>query len=217
MVDLHTDETLDAGILGLRDLAARVAKSGFAHPVAASHCVSLGVQPADVQRAVAEEVAAAEVSVVTLPQTNLFLQGRDHPVATPRGLAPLRALLAAGVNLAGGADNLQDPFNLVGRADPFETAALLVMAGHLGLAEAYHAVSTASRVALGLAPVAIEPGAPAELLAVRASTLREAIASASRGSRGRPPRRGGQPHASSDRPVKHEVDAGATGPGPTVA
>ena len=45
MVDLHTDETLDPCVLGLRDLAARVAKSGFPHRVAASHCVSLGVQP----------------------------------------------------------------------------------------------------------------------------------------------------------------------------
>ncbi len=51
--------------------------------------------------------------------------------ATPRGLTALRPLLDAGVTLAAGADNLQDPFNVVGRGDPFETAALLVMAGHL--------------------------------------------------------------------------------------
>jgi cytosine/creatinine deaminase len=178
MIDLHTDETLDPGVLGVRDLAARVAKSGFPHAVTASHCVSLGVQPLDVQEAVAEEIATAGVSVVTLPQTNLFLQGRDHIVAVPRGLTALRPLLSAGANLAGGADNLQDPFNLVGRADPLETAALLVMAGHLTPDEAYHAVSVAARVALGLPPVAIEPGAPAELLAVRANTLREAVASA---------------------------------------
>jgi cytosine deaminase len=178
-IDLHTDETLDAGILGLRDLAALVARSGFAHGVTASHCVSLGVQPADVQDAVADEVAAAAVSVVTLPQTNLYLQGRAHRVASPRGLTALGALLGAGANVAGGADNLQDPFNLVGRGDPLETAALLVMAGHLSPEQAYHAVSTAGRVALGLPEVTIEPGQPAELLAIRASTLRDAIASAS--------------------------------------
>jgi cytosine deaminase len=178
MIDLHTDETLNPEVLGLRDLVARVAKSGFPHAVTASHCVSLGVQPLDVQEAVAEEVATAGVSVVTLPQTNLFLQGRDDAVATPRGLTALKPLLAAGANLAGGADNLQDPFNLMGRADPLETAALLVMAGHLTPEWAYHAVSTAARVALGLPPVAVEPGAPAELLAIKANTLREAVASA---------------------------------------
>jgi cytosine/creatinine deaminase len=178
MVDLHTDETLNPCVLGLRDLAARVAKSGFPHQVAASHCVSLGVQPLGLQREVAAEVAAAGVGVVTLPQTNLYLQARDVPVAPPRGLTAIRPLLDAGATVAAGADNLQDPFNLVGRADPMETAALMVMAGHLLPAEAYEAVSTSSRALLGLPAVRIEPGAPAELLAIRADSLREAIATA---------------------------------------
>jgi cytosine/creatinine deaminase len=178
MVDLHTDETLDPRTLSLSNLAQCVTKSGFPHGVTASHCVSLGVQPRDVQRAVAEDVAAAGINVVTLPQTNLYLQGRDHPVATPRGLTALGALLGAGANVAAGGDNLQDPFNLVGRGDPLETAALLVMAGHLLPDQAYHAVTEASRTALGLPPVVIEPGAPAELFAVRATSVREAIAAA---------------------------------------
>ena len=178
MVDLHTDETLNPCVLGLRDLAARVAKSGFPHQVTASHCVSLGVQPLGLQREVAAEVAAAGVGVVTLPQTNLYLQARDVPVAPPRGLTAIRPLLDAGATVAAGADNLQDPFNLVGRADPMETAALMVMAGHLLPAEAYLAVSGSSRALLGLPPVSIEPGAPAELLAIRADSLREAIATA---------------------------------------
>jgi cytosine deaminase len=179
LVDLHTDETLDPTVLGLRDLAARVAKDRAPGTVTASHCVSLGMQPPEVQEAVADEVAAAGVSVVTLPQTNLYLMGRDRPVATPRGLTALRPLLDAGVNVAAGADNLQDPFNLVGRADPLETAALLVMAGHVAPEEAYTAVSRASRAALGLPATGVVPGAPAELLAVRATSLREAIAAAS--------------------------------------
>jgi cytosine deaminase len=178
MVDLHTDETLDLAVLGLRDLARRVGTSGFPYRVTASHCVSLGMQPRETQLAVADEVAAAGVGVVTLPQTNLYLQGRDTACATPRGLTAIRPLMAAGVRVAGGADNLQDPFNLVGRGDPLETAALLVMAGHLLPDEAYDAVSTMARDVLGLPPVCIEPGCPAELLAVKASGVREAVAMA---------------------------------------
>jgi len=155
-----------------------VAKTGFPQPVTASHCVSLGMQPHGVQQEVAMEVAAAGVGVVTLPQTNLYLQGRDVRMAQPRGLTAIRPLLEAGVTLAAGADNLQDPFNLVGRADPMETAALMVMAGHLLPAEAYHAVSASSRAVMGLPPVCIQPGAPAELLVIRADSLREAIAGA---------------------------------------
>jgi len=98
--------------------------------------------------------------------------------APPRGLTAIRALLDAGVTVAGGADNLQDPFNTVGRADPLETAALLVMAGHLSAEAAYDAVSDAPRRALGLPPVRVTPGAPAELLAVRAPSVRAAVADA---------------------------------------
>lgn len=177
-VDLHMDETLDAGTFFLPDLAQQVLATGFDLPVTASHCVSMGMQSASVQAEVAGQVAAAGITVVPLPQTNLFLQGRDHPQATPRGLTGLRALLDAGVRIAAGADNVQDPFNLVGRSDPLETASLLVMAGHILPEEAYAMVSDNVRAAMGLEPVRVEVGAPADLLVIDAPSVRGAIADA---------------------------------------
>ena len=52
--------------------------------------------------------------------------------------------------MCAGADNLQDPFNPVGRGDPLETAALMVMVGHLLPGDAYRTVSDGVRQALGL-------------------------------------------------------------------
>lgn len=177
-IDLHTDETLDASVLTLRELARQVGSKGFDGSVAASHCVSLGMQPPDVQEAVAIEVAEAGISVITLPQTNLFLQGRDDPQATPRGLTAINALLDAGAVVAAGADNVQDPFNLVGRSDPLETAALMVMAGHRLPADAYDMVANTARRVMGLAAVNFEPGDPADLVAIDAASLRGAVADA---------------------------------------
>ena len=177
-IDLHTDETLDPSVLTLRELARQVSDKGFDRTVAASHCVSLGMQPPEVQAAVAAEVAAAGVSVITLPQTNLFLQGRDDPVGTPRGLTAIDALLDAGAVVAAGADNVQDPFNLVGRSDPLETAALMVMAGHRLPDDAYDMVSNVARRAMGLAPISFEPGDPADVIAIDAPSLRGAVADA---------------------------------------
>jgi cytosine deaminase len=134
------------------------------------------VQPPEVIKEVAGLVAEAGISVVTLPQTNLFLQARDRPSAPPRGLTAVRALMDAGATVAGGADNLRDPFNTMGRSDPLETAALLVMAAHLSPGEAYAAVSEKARAAMGLPAVRLAPGHPAELLAVRGETLTDAIA-----------------------------------------
>jgi cytosine/creatinine deaminase len=177
-LDLHTDETLDPAHLELRYLAERVIATGFSHGAVASHCVSLGMQTPAVQREVSELVAAAGIGVVTLPQTNLFLQAREIEVAPPRGLTALRPLLDAKAVLGAGADNVRDPFNSMGRSDPFETAALLVMAGHLLPHEAWELVTTGARRCMGLAPVTIAPGQPAELVAVRGNDLADAMARA---------------------------------------
>jgi cytosine/creatinine deaminase len=178
-VDMHIDESLDLEPCTLSLLAE--AATGFPHQVVASHCVSLGMMPPDRMRRLAEKVAAARIAVVCLPQTNLYLQGRDadiYATSPPRGLTAIRVLREAGVTVAAGGDNLQDPFNLVGRADPLETAALLILAGHDTPANAYAAVSNDARRALGLPEVQLLPGAPADLLAIRAKTPREAIATA---------------------------------------
>jgi cytosine deaminase len=176
-VDLHTDETLDPSVDGLADLAAVVTATGFDLPVTASHCVSLGMKPVEQQRVIAEAVAAAGIAVVALPSTNLFLQGRGHQEAMPRGLTAVRALREAGVVVAAGADNLQDPFNPLGRACPFETAGLMVWTAHLSPADAWAAVTEMSARATGRTPPAVAVGAPADLIAVPVTSLREAIAS----------------------------------------
>jgi cytosine deaminase len=175
-VDLHTDETLDADVLALADLAARVTASGFPHRVTASHCVSLAMQTEARQREVAELVAVAGIDVVALPHTNLYLQGRQHQSAMPRALTAVRALRVAGVNVCAGADNLQDPFNPMGRADPLETASLMVMAAHLLPDEALHAVSGAVRQTVTGRAGAIAVGEPADLVALPAASVREALA-----------------------------------------
>jgi cytosine deaminase len=168
-LDLHTDETLNPSMCALEDLAQRVVASGFSGGVTASHCVSLSLLPLVRQSEVAEKVAAAGISVIALPHTNLFLQGREHRVAMPRAVTPVRALRDAGVNVAAGADNLQDPFNPVGRGDPLETAALMIMAAHTLPADALEMVSSAARRAMGLGP-------STDYVGIRASTVREAIA-----------------------------------------
>jgi cytosine deaminase len=175
-LDLHTDETLDGDVDGLSQLAELVVATGFQLPVTASHCVSLGMQSTDRQREVADAVAAAGIAVVALPSTNLYLQGRGHQQAMPRGVTAVRALREAGVVVAAGADNVQDPFNPLGRACPFETAALMVLTAHLPPEDAWLCVTEMAARATGLPPARIAAGEPADLIAVPASSLREAIA-----------------------------------------
>jgi cytosine deaminase len=177
-IDLHTDETLDPAALSLVTMADLVSRTGFPHQVTASHCVSLSMQPLARQEEIAEQVAAAGIAVVALPQTNLFLQGRGHPVATPRGLTAVAPLLRAGATVAAGGDNLRDPFHLVGRGDALEVAALMVIAGHLDPARALRTVTEAPRAALGLPAVDLSPGAAADLVAIPGADALDALGAA---------------------------------------
>ncbi|MFD7413397.1 hydrolase [Kitasatospora purpeofusca] len=119
-------------------------------------------------------LANSGVRVVCLPQ-NGSCSGLEGP---PGGLrpAPLRDLLKARVPLAAGSGSLRDGANPVGRADPLEAAYLLAAAGVLDPDAAYDAVSNQARLALGLAPVRVDAGFPAELLAVRGDSLSGALA-----------------------------------------
>ncbi|HTW99022.1 MAG TPA: amidohydrolase family protein, partial [Acidimicrobiales bacterium] len=173
-LDLHVDETTDPDIFALGRLI-EVAAAGFPHPVNASHAVTLGLLAPERQRSVAASMAEAGLSVVSLPQTNLLLQGRGGGSLAPRGLTALRPLLEAGVPLGAGGDNIQDGFNPLGRADPFETASLLVAAGHLTVPEALGAVTTGAARVIGWPPGGPQPGRPADFVAVRAHSVSEAV------------------------------------------
>jgi cytosine/creatinine deaminase len=164
-LDLHTDEHTDAHRVSLEDLAERVIATKFPHSVAASHCVSLGIQTEDVQQRISEKVSLANIGVITLPHTNLFLQGRDS-----------RALQKAGVRVAAGADNLQDPFNPVGNGDPLETASLLVLAAHQLPDDAFESISNTAKSVMGLPETQLNIGALANLMLTPANSIREAIA-----------------------------------------
>ena len=178
-LDLHTDEHTDAHRVSLEDRAERVIAIKFAHSVTASHCVSLGMQTEDVQQRISEKVALASIGVVALPHTNLFLQGRDKSTAPPRGLTAISKLRRAGVRVAAGADNLQDPFNPLGSGDPLETAALMVLAAHQLPDDAFDAISNTAKSVIGTAQSHLEIGDRADLMLTQADSLREAIANRS--------------------------------------
>lgn len=163
-IDVHLDETLDASVVHIERLAELVLDRAHVGRVSASHCVSLGMQPPARQRQVAELIARAGIDVVCLPQSNLYLQGRDHPRATPRGIAPVAVLREHGVTVCGGGDNIRDPFNPLGRADPLDTAVLLVLASHQSTRDAIDMVTGSARRVLGLDRVEVEAGAPADLV-----------------------------------------------------
>ncbi|QIQ03228.1 amidohydrolase family protein [Streptomyces liangshanensis] len=203
-VDLHTD---GADPVRLARLAARA--GGLRPGVTLGPCAGLGLLPAEVAGRAADQLAAAGVTVVCLPQGACGGVGQESgpgresgsgsasglgPASAsasagygggrrgsygsggscgtdPRGVAPVRLLRAAGVRVAAGSGALRDVANPVGRGDPLEAAYLLASRGGLAAEDAYDAVSTVARAAMGLPEVRVEAGFPAELLAVRGDRI----------------------------------------------
>lgn len=181
-VDLHADEQTDVAVpdstLDTVDLAEQTIARGIEQRVTASHCVRLGSLPPQRLAGVLEVVARSGIGIVTLPITNLYLQGRDATHLAPRGLTAVRAILDAGIPLGAGADNLRDPFNPAGRADPFETTSLLMTAGHLRQEEALAAVTSGARTVMGLPSAGTAPGDVADLVLVPDVELGDVLAGA---------------------------------------
>lgn len=175
-LDLHADENLRPDSCDLEHLADVMLNENVKHQVNASHCVSLSMRSEKEISRIAEKVAEAGITVTALPQTNLFLQSRGQHTAPSRAITPITVLQSRGVTVAAGGDNLQDPFNPVGRGDPLEIASLLVTASHLSIDQSVECVSTsAARVVTG-AQHEISTGHRADLVGIRATNLRESVA-----------------------------------------
>lgn len=158
-VDLHTDAADPARLARLTAMAG-----GLRPGVTLGPCGGLGGLPTEVASRAADQLAAAGVTVVCLPQGGCGS-------ADLRATAPVRLLRSAGVRVAAGSGALRDVSNPVGRGDPLEAAYLLASRHGLRPEDAYEAVSCAARTALGLPEVRVEAGFPAELLAVRGERL----------------------------------------------
>ncbi|MET7745837.1 amidohydrolase family protein [Streptomyces sp. NPDC005385] len=158
-VDLHTDAADPARLARLTAMAG-----GLRPGVTLGPCGGLGGLPTEVASRAADQLAAAGVTVVCLPQGGCGSAGL-------RATAPVRLLRSAGVRVAAGSGALRDVSNPVGRGDPLEAAYLLASRHGLRPEDAYEAVSCAARTALGLPEVRVEAGFPAELLAVRGERL----------------------------------------------
>ncbi len=181
-IDLHIDEASDQPGRGLRLLTALLRRHRIRVPLVCSHASSMALLSPQACRRLAEDLAEAEVGVVALPTTNLWLLGKRQ-AHTPllRIQAPWQQLQSAGVTVAIGGDNVQDPWYPGGTFDPIELLRLSVLISHgqpwrrLGLAP----FSSAAARLLGLPwDGVLRVGGPAELVVLGAGSWSELLTTA---------------------------------------
>ena len=181
-LDAHADMAL-LSYAGLNDLevvylARRALQTGYVGRVTAGHVCALG----SVMTGVAEEAIAlikeARVNIVSQP--DLYRLGRQDRQNVRRGLTRVKQLLAAGVNVALGSNNLRDVFRPLGNFNPLEEALVLSYGAHMDTVEELEALlhmctDNAARV-LGLPDYGLEPGCRADLVVLDALSPSAAVA-----------------------------------------
>ncbi len=177
-IDLHVDESESPRDFALGYLAERTLQEGYEWRVVAGHCCSLAAVDDMMAARTIELVARARISVVTLPASNLYLQGRADRQPIRRGLTRVKELIAAGVNVCCGSDNIKDMFNPFGQPDLLLMAHLLGYAAQMGAwdEQAYLLESITTRPAAALSREGgLAVGVPADLLLVEAQQVRDVI------------------------------------------
>lgn len=180
-IDLHLDEHLDASRQLFDAVIERTKARKMSGRVAIGHCSALSAMKPDDARRVIEGFAQAEISVITLPTANLFLQGREAETLPPRGLTRVKELVEAGVRVAAATDNIQDPFVPVGTGDMLEIARWTLLAGHLSTSElgrAFTMVTQAPADIMGFGKdYGIHEGSRADLIVSDADDAEDLVAS----------------------------------------
>lgn len=127
-VDMHVDfadDTQDRRFATTEYIARKTIDTGYHGRVALGHVTSLGSLKLDQLKPIADLLREADIHIVTLPATDTYLGGRRDEVNPRRGLTPVRALHAAGVNIAYSSNNIRNAFTPFGKADPLQIGNLL--------------------------------------------------------------------------------------------
>ncbi|UOQ86799.1 amidohydrolase family protein [Gracilibacillus salinarum] len=131
-IDFHVDFSDDPTQLAIRDIVKRTLAYDYQGRVSVGHLTSLASVPYHEAQLIAEDIAEAGISVMALPATDLFLNGRSDQERVRRGVTPVKLLIEKGVNVSFGTNNIQNPFTPFGTGDPLDIALLLAQVAQLG-------------------------------------------------------------------------------------
>ncbi|RPE33886.1 amidohydrolase family protein [Kitasatospora cineracea] len=165
-VDIHLHDGGEAGAAQLRAIAGRTAALGLGGKVAVSHAYCLGQLAEPELTRTASALAAAGVAVMT-----------NGPART---MPPVKLLHELGVLVFAGSDNIRDAWWPYGTGDMLERTTVIGLQGDLmtdqDLALAAEFATGHAARALGVEEYGIAVGRSANLVAVAAHSVPEAVA-----------------------------------------
>ena len=180
LVDVHCDEIDDEQSRGLEVLAARAYESGLKDRVTASHTTAMHSYNNAYVTKLMRLLKFSEINFVSNPLVNTHLQGRMDTYPKRRGVTRVKELLAEGINVSFGHDDVFDPWYPLGtgnvRDAVFMGLHVCQMMGYQEIMDSYKLISTNAAKTLHLGDsYGIKAGNPASFIVLDADNFYNAL------------------------------------------
>ena len=179
-IDMHLDMGDTPEGMQVEYVCRKAEEYGWGDRVAVGHVTQMSLVPPGRFAALAATLAGAGVAVTVLPATDLYLMGRTHDHAMPRGVVATEPLRAAGVTCSIATNNVLNPFTPYGDANLLRMANLYANVCHVArpaeLAGCLGMVTTDAARLMRVADYGVHVGAPADLVLLDAPDAASAVA-----------------------------------------
>lgn len=179
LVDVHCDEIDDEASRGLETLACRAYEYGMGERVTASHTTAMHSYNNAYVTKLFRLLKMSKINFVANPLVNIHLQGRMDTYPKRRGVTRVKELLAAGLNVSFGHDDIFDPWYPLGTGNMADVVHMGLhicqMMGYEEILNSYRMVTHHAARTLNLKEYGIEKGNPANFLILDATNYYDAL------------------------------------------
>jgi cytosine deaminase len=179
LVDMHCDESDDPHSRHIESLAYETQRLGLHGRVTGSHLTSMHSMDNYYVTKLMGLMVEAQVHVASNPNVNITLQGRHDTYPKRRGLTRVPELMAAGLTVAFGQDDMMDPWYSLGCADMLDVASMGLhvaqMTSQKAMRQCFDAITTNPARILQLQGYGIEKGCFADFVLLQARDPVEAL------------------------------------------
>lgn len=182
-VDMHVDfadDTSDARYAISGYIAEKAIEHGYQGRVSLGHVTSLASLTHEEAKPVIDLLREADVSIVTLPATDLYLGGRHDEYNQRRAVTPVHLLRDSGVNVTFSSNNVRNAFTPFGKADMLQIGNLLAHVAQFGTphsqAEVLRMATYDAARSIGLRDYGLAEGRQADLVVCDSQLVGDVLA-----------------------------------------
>lgn len=179
LIDIHCDENTDDQSRFVEAMARETLVRGMQGRVTASHTTAMHNYNNDFAFKLMGFLKKAQMNMVTNPFANSCLQNRTDGYPRHRGHTRVDELLANGINVCIGSDDIMDPWYPMGKGSPLAGAALLMnyaqLSGYPQVAQLMDMITCNSARTMCLDGYGLTVGNPANMIVLDAESEFDAI------------------------------------------